>query len=100
MLRIVLSFAALLFVLPSHAAVFTYNNGAPNQLNGNEATNWIQAEDFTLANATTLTGVRFWDIETSPGYQGSITWSIYANGASAPGALLFRGNTAVTHTAT
>jgi hypothetical protein len=86
---------------PARAAVI-YDNGGPNQASGNEMTAWIQAEDFTLAAATTITDVRFWSIEDAPvAYQGSITWTIYADAGGTPGAILFRGNTAaVTRTAT
>jgi hypothetical protein len=69
-----------------------YNNGAPNQANGNEMTAWIQAENFTLSAPATITDVRFWDGEGV--YNGSITWQIYADAGGAPGALLYSGNTA------
>ena len=85
------------------AAALIFNNGGPNQVSGNEMTEWIQAEDFTLTTTTTLTDVRFWAVVGTPGRDptNSITWSIYANNAGTPGALLFRNNTtAITHVAT
>ncbi len=87
---------------PVSAASVVYNNGGPNQVNGNEMTMWIQAEDFTLAQDTLVTDVHFWDVENAAfgGYQGSITWSIYANNGGQPGALLDRGTATPTHTAT
>ena len=88
---------------PGHAALL-YDNGAPSQLSGNEMTQWIQAEDFTLSAAATITNVRFWDLEdlsAGPGYAGSITWAIYADAGGSPGALVAGGNTAgVTRVAT
>ncbi len=38
---------AVAFSSAAQAAVI-YDNGAPNQSNGNEATQWIQSEDFTF----------------------------------------------------
>ncbi len=35
----------------AHAGI-VYNNGGPNQQNGNEATQWVQTEEFTLASPT------------------------------------------------
>jgi len=67
-----------------HASTIVYNNGGPNQQNGNEATEWIQTEDFMLSSSTTVTGVEFWDIETAPGYSGSITWWITGDSGGNP----------------
>ena len=81
----------LLLVGSSTQAGLIYDNGAPNALNGNEMTHWIQAEDFALASPVVLTDVRFWAFETSRGaYQGSIVWSIYGDNGGAPGTLLYR----------
>lgn len=87
-----------LLCAPAHAVPFVYNNGAPNQSNGNEMTQWIQAEDFVLAAPTTVTGVRFWDV--SGAYQGSIVWQIYANNGNQPGSLLASGSVSPTRSAT
>src|SRR5207302_82491 len=84
--------------VPSYAMVI-YDNGGPSVNDGIEITGTIGADDFTIATATTLRAVRFWDAERGSTYNGSITWSIYADDAvnNQPGALLFRGNqTAVT----
>jgi hypothetical protein len=77
--------------LRAHAQII-YDNGPPNQQNGNEMTQWIQAEDFSVATAMTLGGVNFWDIE-SPGtsYQGQIAWGIYSDAGGSPGTLLASG---------
>jgi hypothetical protein len=82
-----------LAVAPAQASPIVYNNGAPNGLSGNEATEWIQAEDFLLAGATVLTDVRFWavDLFGTAGYRDSVTWRIYANGTGEPGVVLFDG---------
>ena len=87
-------------LLPPSGTVI-YNNGAPNLANGNEMTQWMQAEDFTLASPAVVNDVIFWDIEATSAYQGSIYWSINANNAGTPGAQLFSGTeAAVTRTAT
>jgi hypothetical protein len=88
--------------LRSAQAVLLYDNGAPDQQNGNEMTQWIQAEDFTLGGAAVLGSVQFWDLEQSGAFQGSIIWQIYSNsGSNQPGALLFSGTALnLTHTAT
>jgi hypothetical protein len=77
--------------LRAHSQII-YDNGPPNQVDGNEMTMWIQAEDFQVASTMTLGSVRFWDIE-APGtsYQGEIDWGIYSNAGGSPGSLLASG---------
>lgn len=78
-------------------ATIIWDNGPPSvpASSGNEMTQWIQAEDFVLSAPVTLTGVQFWDLQGSPGYLGSITWSIYQDTSGVPGAVLFTANTSV-----
>jgi hypothetical protein len=66
------------------AGTVVYDNGAPNQQSGNEMTEWVQSEDFTLAQTTTITGVNFWTIEFGSGYAGSIWYSIYTDNGGQP----------------
>jgi hypothetical protein len=70
-----------------------YDNGGPDQQNGNEMTEWIQAEDFTLTADSTLTSVNFWDIEEPGGgaYQGEIDWVLYTDAGGQPGAAFASG---------
>jgi hypothetical protein len=91
--------AAVLAAAPLSAQVI-YNNGLPNGAAGNEMTEWIQAEDFTLGSATTVGGVTFWAAVNSnfSGYQGSIVWQIYGNGAGTPGTLMMSGTASPTPT--
>ena len=78
-----------LLLVPALWAGLIYDNGAPNGVFGNEMTAYIQAEDFTLAAPTTLTGVRFWAFDLSPvSYAGSIAWRIYADNSGEPGAVI------------
>lgn len=76
-----------------------YDNGAPDSVSGNEMTNWIQAEDFSLGAPVVLTDVRFWAFGFTEGaYQGSLVWSLYADNAGEPGALLNRAAVVPTRT--
>jgi len=92
-----LSFGA--FACSSSASV-VYNNGLPNQANGNEMTKWIQSEDFTLSTSQTISGVKFWDFQSANSYNGSISWFIYSDKSGIPGSILDQGNVAATHTST
>lgn len=86
----------------ARASTIIYDNGGPNQLNGNEMTEWVQTEEFTLTSSQTLTDIHFWDVEASGAYTGSITWWITGDTGGNPDFtnILATGNTAVTHTAT
>ena len=75
------------------------NNGLPNGVGGNEMTQWIQAEDFTLGGASILNSVRFWSLGATGSYQGSINWQIYSNSAGVPGSVLYFGLATPTTTA-
>lgn len=93
--------AAALFALsmPSEAAV-VFDNGLPNDVSGNETTAWVQAEDFSFAANTTVTGAGvylagFGDVGA---WDGSFTYFIYADAGGAPGAVLQSGAVAPTVT--
>lgn len=81
------------FVTPSG---LLYDNGGDNYSNGNEMTNWLQAEDFTLASAATVGNVTFSILDTIAGnnlanFDGTVDWFIYADGGGMPGSMLFSG---------
>ncbi len=81
------------FVSPSAAI---YDNGGDNYANGNEMTNWLQAEDFTLANAATVGNVTFSILDTIVGnnlanFDGRVEWYIYSDGGGFPGGLIASG---------
>lgn len=103
MLKTTLRTTALLatLLLPAAASAQIYDNGPPDGSSGNEMTQWIQAEDFTLGQAYNVTGIRFWAFQLTPSaYQGSIAWRIYGNNAGAPDetSILFGGLAAATPT--
>lgn len=76
--KLLLSLFGMVLLASAFASAGTiiYDNGGPNQQNGNEMTAWVQTEDFKLASNQTVTSIHFWDIEGAPGYAGSITWWI------------------------
>lgn len=97
MRRVAVLLALVIALTPAFAGVI-YDNGGPNGANGNEMTEWIQAEDFVLAASATLTDVSFWSTETGGAYQLSIFWQIYSDNAGVPGSVLFSGSATPTRT--
>ena len=93
--------AAALFALsmPSEAAI-VFDNGGPNNSSGNETTAWVQAEDFSFAANTTVTGagVYLGGFGNVSAWDGSFTYYIYADAGGSPGTVLQSG--AVTPTVT
>lgn len=73
MLKTALRTTALLATIlaPGALSAQIFNNALPNAGNGNEMTQWSQAEDFTLTQAANITGIRFWAFQLTPSaYQG------------------------------
>jgi len=62
----------------------------------------MQAEDFSLTEASVVTGLRFYALERADGYAGSIYWSIRNSDPAQPAANSIAGDTstAVTRTLT
>lgn len=86
--------ALLSLTVASAVAAPIYVNGAPNDSSGNEVTSRIQAEDFTLTESTSLTGVRFWAFyftDIAAGYLGNVEWGIHSDTGGQPGSILFSG---------
>jgi hypothetical protein len=91
----------LMFATLAHADTIIYNNGAPNQQSGNEMTEWVQTEDFTLTSSQTVTDIHFWDVDPNS-YAGSITWWIVGDSGGNPNFndILETGNLNVNRVAT
>ena len=87
------------FSVAAHADQIVYDNGGPNQQGGNGMGDFVQGESFTLNGTTTLTGVRFWDLEGAGQYSGSINWYILSD-CGGPCNFLAQGNASGTHVAT
>src|SRR5262245_33258386 len=98
----IMSFAfsmAIVVVAGRAYAMVLYDNGGPNGFpTGSEMTMWIEAEDFALASAATITDVRFWTIQqpSQPGYNGSIAWTLYSDAGGSPGGIIDRGTALAT----
>ena len=93
--------AGLVAAAPLHAQLIT--NGALTNASGSEFTAALQAENFTLTSASTLSGIRFWaGSETAQGdpFAGQIFWAIASAGSpfGSPGAILASGTMAGTRT--
>lgn len=82
---------AAALAMPAIAGPVVYNNGAPNQLGGNNMSFAYQAEDFVLAANTTISDVHFWSLEAANSYRGGIYWALYGNTGGAPDALIADG---------
>jgi hypothetical protein len=92
-IKAALATVALGVVLSSSALATTiYDNGAPDQANGNEMTHWLQTEDFSVGSTSTLNGAEFWTLE-APGvsYDGTLQWTIFSDNAGNPGAIIATG---------
>ncbi len=88
-----LAVVGALAIVPAAKADVIYDNGAPNLANGNEMTQWIQSEDFSLLSSVSITGIKFWTIEG--GFDGTINWSITNDDKSGePGVSLAGGTVA------
>ena|SRR5215469_13874335 len=100
-LKTLLTLIAGTLCVSARAQTVDYSSGIPQIGAGNEMTGWIQANGFYFNNTTTFQEINFWDIETSGGYSGSITWQIYSDDSSGlPGTVLFSGIATPMHTGT
>jgi hypothetical protein len=87
--------AAVAFAGLASAAQATtvYDNGAPNGANGNETAAWVQAEDFKLGAAASLTGATV-DIFSYGGASvigTPLHYDIFGDLGGSPGAILASG---------
>jgi hypothetical protein len=84
---------AVVTAVPGSAAII-FDNGGPNAGSGNEATQWLQAEDFSIGAGGTITGagvfiagfgnIDAWDLTAD--------YFLFADNAGEPGALLANGS--------
>lgn len=85
-----LAFAA--FAVGANAQVVFYDNGAPNQQNGNEMTNWMQTEDFMLQQDTPWFDLHFWTIEAPGGANDKQLYvALYDDNGGQPGNIIADG---------
>ena len=80
---------ALVSVAP---AQLLFSNGLSDQNNGNEMTQWLQAENFSAASNSSVESARFWSGDLSPStWDGSLTWWIFNDSGGAPGSVVATG---------
>lgn len=83
----------------AHAGII-YDNGAPNAASGNEATQWLQAEDFSFATNTVVggAGVYLGTFNGIASWDGSFQYDIFSDngGTPTPGAALASGSASIT----
>lgn len=63
--------------LSTAQADLVFSNGVPGSQTAGWMTHWLRAEDFTLAESTVLTDVRFWVKKDN--FLDDFTWIIYAD---------------------
>lgn len=80
----------------SAVAAVIWDNGVPNDLGGSNMSDTVQAQDFSILGLTSLTDVRFWNLQAGDGdYTGSIFWRIVGDSSGAPNdAAVFGSGTA------
>ena len=78
-------------VVPELGGPVVYDNGStdPNLDSGNEMAQWVQADDFELTSATSITGaeIDWFDVNFGNGWDGGIEWYIFADAGGTPGAI-------------
>lgn len=69
-----------------------YNNGGPNAQNGNDATQWVQTEDFSFTDAVTVTGAGVYvaGIADPGSWDGTVDYWIFSD-SSGPDSILASG---------
>jgi hypothetical protein len=74
------------------AADVIFDNGASNQDDGWEMTQYFESDDFVVAERTQLSAVKFWNYARSGAFTGTISWDICADRANSPGGLVATGS--------
>lgn len=84
--------AALVAASPASAAIL-YDNGGPDASEGNETVQWVQAEDFSFAAATTLTGAGVYlaGLGGVGSWDGDFQYWVFDNAGGIPGAVVASG---------
>jgi hypothetical protein len=86
--------ASLLTLTALGNAQLLYDNSPPDQSGGNEMTEWLQAENFTLGADATVGSITFWtwELTGTNNYDGSGQWWIFADAGGSPGAEITSGS--------
>jgi hypothetical protein len=76
------------------ADTVVYDGGSPNASSGNEATQWIQTENFTLANTASITDAHVYIAGTGgniSNWEGVANYYFFSDNGGVPGTLLASG---------
>lgn len=93
--------ALSLGIAPSMQAAILFNNGAPDQISGDNMSEALVADDFTIGGLSDITNLRFWSVQSDvDDYEGSVYWAIHSDAAGLPGGVLFSGTFAAVANAT
>lgn len=86
---------ALVSALPGSSATL-YNNGSPNQQDGEDISLFIGADDFVLNSDAIVNGATFWaSADVDPffsQFSGTVGWGIFADNSGLPGPLIASGS--------
>src|SRR5204863_6035903 len=76
---------ATLLCASSSSAAIVFNNGTPDTFFfGEEMTYLVEAEPFTLAATTSITGANFWTHEQPGGWDGTLEYLFFADVGGTP----------------
>jgi hypothetical protein len=77
--------AAAVAASAADAAVI-FDSGPPNVASGMEMSQWVEADDFVLSAAATLSDVHFWTLENldAGSWDGTLQWHIFADANGLP----------------
>lgn len=93
--------ALAMSAVPGVSGAVLFNNGAPDQISGDNMSEALVADDFTIPGQSNVTNIRFWSIQSDlADYDGVVYWEIYSDGGGVPNGSLFSGTASVTATAT
>jgi uncharacterized protein (TIGR03382 family) len=92
-MRMFIPALAVLATAGMASANLLYDNGPPNYANGNEMTQWTQAEDFELDAGYTLGSAKFSMLTFNQlnNWDGKLDWWIYNDAGGSPGTLYASG---------
>ena len=96
----VLAGLAVASIATASSAAVVYNNGAPNTNGGNETVAWVQAEDFTMASNTTLTGAGVYlaGLGGIGSWDGNFQYYLFSDNSGTPNTVLQTGSVTISPT--
>jgi hypothetical protein len=82
------------------SATVIFNNGPIDEIDGDQASRFIQAEDFNITAGGVFNTIDLYSLEIGSPYSGSLYWAIATDDGGKPGVIVAGGSTtsAVTRT--